>query len=231
VARFAGALLLEAWLGIASAASTSGGFTVDANAEFAAVLYAASATQAALSKSVDARLRSQQERITALAAEMKAGDSRHRVEMIAAQEAFVAELAAKDRECAAQIGVFRSAVTDIASSTEGASALVRFNAGDEVGAISILDRLRAMRPGGPCLFLSVPKRGAKAWISVTRILPYLPPPLPVPSLRPREGQWVTGTITSQRRLHVVTVGCSAGSRLAVGFARGAHLTVHVLVYQ
>jgi hypothetical protein len=143
LARLAGALLLEAWLAIASAASTSGGYTIDANAEVAAVLYAASATQAALSKSVDARLRGQQERITALAAEMKAGDSRHRAEMVAAQEAFVAELAAKDREYAPQIGVFRSTVTDIASSAEGASALERFNAGDEVGAISILDRLRA----------------------------------------------------------------------------------------
>jgi tetratricopeptide (TPR) repeat protein len=116
---------------------------IDAHAEVAAVLYAASATQAAMAKSVDARLRSQQDRIDALAAELKAGDTRHRAEMTAAQEAFIAELATKDRQYATQIALFRGTVTDIASTSEGASALERFNAGDEVGAIAILDRLRA----------------------------------------------------------------------------------------
>ena len=41
---------------------------IDAQAEVAAVLYAASATQAALAKSVDAQLKSKQSRIDALAA-------------------------------------------------------------------------------------------------------------------------------------------------------------------
>jgi tetratricopeptide (TPR) repeat protein len=116
---------------------------VDAHAEVAAVLYAASATQAALAKSADARLRSQQDRIDVLAAELKTGDARHRSEMIAAQESFVAELAARDREYAAQIALFRNAVSDIAGTPEGAAALERFNAGDEIGALAILDKLRA----------------------------------------------------------------------------------------
>ena len=117
--------------------------TIDAHAEVAAVRFAASATQAAMAKSVDASMRSQQDRINALAAELKARNSQHRAETIAAQEAFVTEFSAKDREYAAQIALFRNTVSDIASTPEGASALERFNAGDEVGAIAILDRLRA----------------------------------------------------------------------------------------
>jgi tetratricopeptide (TPR) repeat protein len=116
---------------------------VDANAEVAAVLFAASATQAALAKSADAKLRAQQTRIQELAAELKAGDRRHRAEMTAAQEAFVTDLAARDRDYAAQISMFRGTVTDIAATPEGARALERFNAGDELGALVILDRLRA----------------------------------------------------------------------------------------
>ena len=130
--------------GAASTASPAGEATVvDVHAEIAAVLYAASATQAAMSKSADDRLRRQQERIKSLAAEIQAGDTRHRAEMIAAQESFVAELTQRDREYAAQIAVFRNAVSDIASTPDGAKALERFNAGDEVGAIAILDKLRA----------------------------------------------------------------------------------------
>jgi tetratricopeptide (TPR) repeat protein len=116
---------------------------VDAHAEVAAVLYSASATQAALTRSLDAQLRSQHDRINALAAEIKAGNTAHRADMTAAQDSFVAELAAKDRQYAAQIALFRNAVTDIASTPDGASALERFNAGDEIAAIAILDRIHA----------------------------------------------------------------------------------------
>lgn len=115
---------------------------VDPQAEVAAVLYAASATQAAQAKLVDAQLRALRARIEALAAEAKAGDLRHRAEMAAAQREFVTQLATKDRDYGAQIALFRSTVTDIASTPEGAEALERFNAGDEIGALAILDRLR-----------------------------------------------------------------------------------------
>ena len=37
--------------------------------------------------------------------------------------------------------VFRREVTNIASTPESANALARFNAGDRVGAIAVLDRL------------------------------------------------------------------------------------------
>jgi tetratricopeptide (TPR) repeat protein len=129
--------------GLLAAASTAQGVKLDPHAEVAAVLFAASATQAALAKSFDGKLKAQKERIAQLAAELKGGDNRHRAEMVAAQESFVADLAARDREYAAQIAVFRNTVTDIASTPDGAQALERFNAGDEVGALAILDKLRA----------------------------------------------------------------------------------------
>ncbi len=116
---------------------------VDPHAEVAAALFAASATQTALAKTVDARLKAQQDHIAQLAAELKAGDNRHRAEMTSAQESFVADLAAKDREYAVQIAVFRTTVSDIAATPDGAQALERFNSGDEVGALLILDKLRA----------------------------------------------------------------------------------------
>lgn len=142
------ALSMSLWLGLAAQGgaaetSTAPATEVDANAEVAAVLFAASATQAALAKSADAKLRAQQARIQELAASLAAGDRRHRAEMTAAQEAFIRDLAARDREYAAQIAVFRGTVTDIAATPEGARALERFNAGDELGALVILDRLRA----------------------------------------------------------------------------------------
>jgi tetratricopeptide (TPR) repeat protein len=52
-------------------------------------------------------------------------------------------LADKDRAYAAAIEVLRGAVTDIASTPEGAAALQRFNSGDETGALAVLDRLQA----------------------------------------------------------------------------------------
>jgi tetratricopeptide (TPR) repeat protein len=136
------ALPMAGVCGPAGAAATTAS-SIDLHAEIAAVLYAASATQTALAKSLDDKLQAQQQRIAALTAEVKAGDMRQRAEMAAAQEAFLKMLAAKDRQYAVQLSMFRSVVTDIASTTQGARALERFNAGDEIGAINILDRLRA----------------------------------------------------------------------------------------
>jgi tetratricopeptide (TPR) repeat protein len=54
-------------------------------------------------------------------------------------------LSERDRTYAQEIAVFRKAVQDIAATPEGAAALARFNAGDEVGALAVLDKLRAAR--------------------------------------------------------------------------------------
>ncbi|MDS4014330.1 MAG: hypothetical protein RKP46_08230, partial [Candidatus Accumulibacter sp.] len=118
---------------------------VDARAEVAAALYAASATQAAAERQADARLRAQRNEIEALRAEVRAGDAKRRTALAAAEEAYVAALAARDRAYAHEIAVFRQAVQDIAATPEGAAALARFNAGDEAGALSILDGLRQAR--------------------------------------------------------------------------------------
>jgi tetratricopeptide (TPR) repeat protein len=139
MARVVGAIvgLLLAGLGYAD------GSKIDAHAEVAAVLYAASATQAALHKSLDLKLKAQEEHIRELEAEVKSGDAKRRSEITAAQDSFVAELAAHDRQYAAQLAVFRATVNDIVATPEGARALARFNSGDEVGALNILDQLRA----------------------------------------------------------------------------------------
>ena len=73
---------------------------------------------------------------------MRAGEAK-RAQLVATQKDFVAELAAKDREYAEQIAIFRGAVSDIASTPEGLAALARYNAGDQVGALAILDKLQA----------------------------------------------------------------------------------------
>jgi tetratricopeptide (TPR) repeat protein len=143
VASIACIFVLPALVRAAETSAAQNTVAIDANAEVAAVLFAASATQAAAAKSSDAKLRAQRARIQELAAGLESGDMRHRAEMTAAQDAFVKELAARDRDYSAQIAVFRGAVTDIAATPEGARALERFNAGDEAGALVILDRLRA----------------------------------------------------------------------------------------
>jgi tetratricopeptide (TPR) repeat protein len=136
------ALILAVPAAAAPRAACAQAALVDAHAEVAAALFAASATQAAVEKAADAKLAAQRAQIAALAARVRAGEARQ-AQLAAAQEGFLAELAAKDRAYAAQIAVFRGAVSDIAATPEGAAALARFNAGDEAGALDILDRLRA----------------------------------------------------------------------------------------
>lgn len=121
----------------APALAQSGTVQIDARAEVAAALYAASATQAAAERAADARLRAAQAEI----ARLQSQGASARAELIAAQERYVADLARRDRAYAQEIAVFRTAVEDIAATPEGASALARFNAGDEIGALAVLDQL------------------------------------------------------------------------------------------
>ena len=121
---------------------------VDARAEVAAALYAASATQAASERFADAKMRAQRTEIERLRVQVRAGAdgaAQAQAAVTAAQEAYVAALAQRDRAYGQEIAVFRSAVQDIASTPEGAAALARFNDGDEIGALAILDALRTAR--------------------------------------------------------------------------------------
>ncbi len=126
---------------------------VNAEAEVAAALFSASATQAAFEKAADGKLRAEHSRLVALQVQLRsqrgkavtatAAQRAAEAQLATAQRDFVAQLAAKDRAFAGAIDIFRSQVTDIAASPAGAEALAMFNNGDEVGAISILKRLRA----------------------------------------------------------------------------------------
>jgi hypothetical protein len=137
------ATVLVAITVLAASVAFADAIAVDPHAEVAAALFSASATLSAVEKSDDAQLRAAQARIASMAAQAKAGDQKHRADLAAAQEDFVAQLAAKDRAYAQAIAVFRAGVTDIASTPEGAAALAKFNGGDEAGALEILDRLQA----------------------------------------------------------------------------------------
>ncbi len=76
---------------------------------------------------------------------MQAGAAQRQAELTAAEEKYVAALAARDRAYAKEIAVFRKAVEDIDATPEGVAALARFNAGDEPDALMVLDQLRAAR--------------------------------------------------------------------------------------
>jgi hypothetical protein len=117
--------------------------TVDPHAEVAAALYSASATLAAVERSDDLKLRTQQAQIATLSQKVKAGDAASRAQLVAAQQSFVAELAQKDRAYAQAIEMFRGAVTDIAATPQGAAGLARYNSGDVVGGLAVLDKLQA----------------------------------------------------------------------------------------
>ena len=117
---------------------------INARAEVAAVLYNASATQAAAERAADDTIRHQRIEIDSLRSSLDASTGENtqlQLQLTKAEERFVATLAERDRAYAREIAVFRDAVEDIASTPEGAAALARFNAGDEVGALEILDDL------------------------------------------------------------------------------------------
>ncbi|TKB88622.1 MAG: hypothetical protein E8D41_14515 [Nitrospira sp.] len=135
-----GCVMLAA-LGQAQSAPASAA-AVDPRAEVAAALYAASATQAAAERAADVKLRTLHKEIEALRTQVHTGAAQHQADLTAAEEKYVAALASHDRAYAQEIAVFRKTVEDIAATPEGAAALARFNAGDELGALAILDDLR-----------------------------------------------------------------------------------------
>ena len=133
---------------IASAIAAPADLNAAARASVAQALYAASATSAAAERHSDERLAELRRRIESLETRLRTASNRNAqvvAELAQAQEGFVAQLAERDRAYAREIAVFRRAVEDIASTPEGERALRQFNAGDELGALSVLDRLRAAR--------------------------------------------------------------------------------------
>lgn len=117
----------------------------NARTEVANAIFAASATHAAELRAADQRLRDERVRIEAVAARARAGETAARNELASLQERYVTELAKRDLAYAQEIAVFRDAVEDIAATQEGAAALARYNSGDQVGALSILDDLQRAR--------------------------------------------------------------------------------------
>ncbi|AEJ03239.1 tetratricopeptide TPR_2 [Nitrosomonas sp. Is79A3] len=139
------ALLLCLPMLIAAPSSATAVAQVDVRAEVNAALYAASATLAATERMADEKMRMQRKEIDTLRAKIQAGEKRLNDALSTAEESYIAALAALDRTYAHEIAIFRTAVENIAATPEGAAALARFNAGDEIGALAVLDDLRAAR--------------------------------------------------------------------------------------
>jgi tetratricopeptide (TPR) repeat protein len=122
--------------------------SAEARAAVAQAVYAASATAAAEQRLADASISQQRHEIETLriklattAAQEASARTRLQSQLAEAQEHFVQQLAERDRAYAQEIAVFRREVQDIASTPEGEAALRQYNAGDEVGALVVLDRL------------------------------------------------------------------------------------------
>ncbi len=125
---------------------------VNARVEISAAVAGSSATAEAIERQARSESRVYRQRITTLETQLvearaqgAAEVERLQTALVEAREALVADLASRDRAYAEEIAVFRREVTDIASTPEGAAALARYNAGDRVGAIAVLDRLRQSR--------------------------------------------------------------------------------------
>jgi tetratricopeptide (TPR) repeat protein len=118
------------------------GSVVDTQLEVTTALVQSSLTIQAIKKADDAKFSELQARIDALGAQVKTGRAKQ-ADLTVANEALVASLSETDAGYKAEIQAFRGAVTNIASTPEGLAALARYNAGDQVGALAILDRLQA----------------------------------------------------------------------------------------
>lgn len=109
-------------------------------------VYGAATTRAALEKAGDPRLVAMRQAIEEMRVKFRSRKDEAETDYLAlvrAQQKFMAALATKDRAYSEAIAQFRGAVVDIASTQEGLTALARYNAGDEVGALAILDRMNA----------------------------------------------------------------------------------------
>lgn len=109
-------------------------------------VYNASLTQLAFAKASDPQLLALRAEVGRLQVQVESstGEATAAAEALArAQKTFVAELAKRDRAFAEAIAQYRATVVDIAATPEGAAALAEYNAGNEVGAIAILDRINA----------------------------------------------------------------------------------------
>jgi tetratricopeptide (TPR) repeat protein len=156
------AIGLGVWMGLACTGSAIGqanGSGIQAGAaaysvesEVAAALYAASATQAAMERQYTQQLAAARKQIDALRQQVTANASAGgdetatlKAELANKERKIVELLAQQDASYAREISVYGDAVKSIASTPEGLAVLGRFNSGDQVGAIAILDDLRKAR--------------------------------------------------------------------------------------
>ncbi|RIJ18097.1 hypothetical protein D1227_01695 [Henriciella mobilis] len=135
-------------------AQTASQASYSVDAEVAAALYNASATQAAMERQYSKQLFEARQQIDALRKQIKAApsaaDNSGRVEelesVVAAKQREIIDLLAQlDEAYAREVSTLEEAFENIASTPEGLRALDMFNNGDQLAAITVLDELRAAK--------------------------------------------------------------------------------------
>ena len=142
-------------------AQTASQASYSVDAEVAAALYNASATQAAMERQYSKQLFEARQQIDALRKQIKAApsaaDNSGRVEelesVVAAKQREIIDLLAQlDEAYAREVSTLEEAFENIASTPEGLRALDMFNNGDQLAAITVLDELRAAKEVRLALF-------------------------------------------------------------------------------
>jgi tetratricopeptide (TPR) repeat protein len=117
------------------------GSVVAIQMEVTTALVQSSITIEAIEKANDAKCRELQARINALSAQVRAGKAQ-KADLVLANQALVAQLSETDSVYKVEIAAYGVAVSEIASTPDRLAALARFNAGDQIGALVILDKLQ-----------------------------------------------------------------------------------------
>ena len=135
-------------------AQTASQASYSVDAEVAAALYNASATQAAMERQYSKQLFEARQQIDALRKQIKAApagtDNSGRIadleSVVAAKQREIVDLLAQlDEAYAREVSTLEEAFQNIASTPEGLRALDMFNNGEQLAAITVLDELRAAK--------------------------------------------------------------------------------------
>ncbi len=148
--RLMGGALVVAVSAILAPAMVQAEVAVNARVEISAAVAGSSLTGEEIQRRADSRDRVRQQEIAVLQAQLVEARAQGATEvarleaaLVEAREALVADLARDSPAYAEAILVFRSEVTDIASTPEGVAALAQFNRGEEVEALEVLYRIIA----------------------------------------------------------------------------------------
>lgn len=103
------------------------------------MLYTATATRIAAEKRMPDAMAELRKKIDYMRAELVVGKAYLSTELADLEEKYIAALQVRDPIYAREIDIVRSALENISSTFEGKEVLEHFKAGDEIGALNMLD--------------------------------------------------------------------------------------------